>query len=212
MVRPVAGKAGQTITFSAPSALTRASATGPMLPCGVESKVEQYLKKNWRQPCSRSHSSASSDCATACSGAMLRVFNATTPASTPASAFPRGTPQYCVVAMPFLTSVLARSDDPVKSSPMQPSSMLPVLVAFRRQVDAALGGVELDQCHIPLAPHACGGSRAVALERGLRNRQVQLRAGRRIRDDAQILDEDVDRRMRPVVAIGDVGATVPEHP
>ena len=44
-VRPVAGNAGQTSTGArVPSASISASITGPMLPCGVESKVEQYLK------------------------------------------------------------------------------------------------------------------------------------------------------------------------
>ena len=43
-VRPVSGKAGQTGDSSAPSVVISASATGPMLPWGVESKVEQTLK------------------------------------------------------------------------------------------------------------------------------------------------------------------------
>ena len=42
------GKAGQTMTLCAPSASASASATGPMLPSGVESKVEQYLNRIWR--------------------------------------------------------------------------------------------------------------------------------------------------------------------
>ena len=44
MVRPFSGKAGVMITKSAPSSSISASVTGPMLPCGVESKVEQTLK------------------------------------------------------------------------------------------------------------------------------------------------------------------------
>ena len=44
MVRPLAGKAGQAMVKDVPSACINASATGPMLPRGVESKVEQYLK------------------------------------------------------------------------------------------------------------------------------------------------------------------------
>ncbi len=44
MVRPFSGKAGQAIAKSLPSASSSASATGPMLPAAVESKVEQYLK------------------------------------------------------------------------------------------------------------------------------------------------------------------------
>jgi hypothetical protein len=44
MVRLLAGKAGQAMENWQPSASIRASATGPMLPLAVESKVEQYLK------------------------------------------------------------------------------------------------------------------------------------------------------------------------
>jgi hypothetical protein len=43
-VRLLAGNAGHTTVRSDPSASSSASATGPMLPAGVESKVEQYLK------------------------------------------------------------------------------------------------------------------------------------------------------------------------
>jgi hypothetical protein len=43
-VRPLAGNAGQAIVKFTPSSSINASATGPMLPAGVESKVEQYLK------------------------------------------------------------------------------------------------------------------------------------------------------------------------
>ena len=50
--RPLAGKAGQAIVKSVPSASISASATGPMLPRSVESNVEQYLKKNCRHPAS----------------------------------------------------------------------------------------------------------------------------------------------------------------
>lgn len=122
-VRPAAGKAGQKITASAPSASASASATGPILPCGVESKVEQYLNRNCRQPWARSQSSAASDWRTASAAGTERVFSATTPASTAGSAGTSGMPQYCTVRMPALTSVLPRSDEPVKSSPIQPSSM-----------------------------------------------------------------------------------------
>ncbi len=44
MVRPCSGEAGQMRVIVSPSASSRASATGPMLPSSVESKVEQYLK------------------------------------------------------------------------------------------------------------------------------------------------------------------------
>ena len=44
VVRPCSGEAGHTRVVSSPSASSSASATGPMLPAGVESNVEQYLK------------------------------------------------------------------------------------------------------------------------------------------------------------------------
>jgi hypothetical protein len=97
--------------------------TGPMLPSGVESKVEQYLKRIWLAPWARSQSQAASDCATASAAGIDRDLSATTPASTPGSAGSPGSPQYCTTRMPPRASVLARSDDPVKSSPMHPSSM-----------------------------------------------------------------------------------------
>jgi hypothetical protein len=43
-VRPLSGKAGVAIEKSVCSASISASVTGPMLPCAVLSKVEQYLK------------------------------------------------------------------------------------------------------------------------------------------------------------------------
>ena len=49
--RPVAGKTGQTTASSAPSRSSSASATGPILPSGVELKVEQYLNRNCSHPC-----------------------------------------------------------------------------------------------------------------------------------------------------------------
>ena len=66
---------------SAPSASSSASATGPILPFSVESKVEQYLKKNCRTPALRSHSSAASDIPMASSTGLVRDFRATTTAS-----------------------------------------------------------------------------------------------------------------------------------
>jgi hypothetical protein len=43
-VRALSGNAGVAIVKSQPSSSISASRTGPMLPCGVESKVEQTLK------------------------------------------------------------------------------------------------------------------------------------------------------------------------
>ncbi|CPU63017.1 Uncharacterised protein [Mycobacteroides abscessus] len=42
-VRPASGKPGTTTALRAPVSSSSASATGPMLPSGVESNVEQYL-------------------------------------------------------------------------------------------------------------------------------------------------------------------------
>lgn len=52
-----------------------------MFPRGVESKVEQYLKYILSAPRSSSQFTAASDSATASSGAMERLFSATTTAS-----------------------------------------------------------------------------------------------------------------------------------
>ena len=43
-VRLLSGKAGVAMVKSQPSASISASVTGPMLPAGALSKVEQYLK------------------------------------------------------------------------------------------------------------------------------------------------------------------------
>jgi hypothetical protein len=53
-----------------------------------------------------------------------RDFSAITPASTDASAGTDGTPLYCTTAIPAFANVLARSLDPVKSSPIQPSNIV----------------------------------------------------------------------------------------
>src|SRR3546814_18017918 len=59
-LRPVAGKAGQTTATGPSSASSSASAPGPMFPAGVESNVEQYVKRNCLQPWRFSQSGASS--------------------------------------------------------------------------------------------------------------------------------------------------------
>ena len=124
-LRRFLGNAGQAMVKSVPSAAISASATGPMLPASVESKVEQYLKKNWRQPAASSHWSAASDCATASAAGMVRDLRAITTASaSTASAGPAGTPIICTARMPARTRVPARSVAPVKSSAMQPNIAL----------------------------------------------------------------------------------------
>ncbi len=123
IVLPFTGKAGQAMEKSSPSASSSASATGPILPSSVESKVEQYLKKICRAPFPRSHSSAISDWSTASPAGMVRDFSATTTASASGTGWSAsGTPITWIVRMPLATSVLARSVAPVWSSAMQPSS------------------------------------------------------------------------------------------
>jgi len=85
-----------------------------MLPSSVESKVEQILNRTCPAPRSRSHCSASSDRATACAGAIERLFSDTTTASAAGrSSVSRGTPIVCTTLRPFRDSMLARSEAPV---------------------------------------------------------------------------------------------------
>ena len=100
-----------------------------MLPPGVESKVEQYLNINWRQPCACSHFSAARDCTTASPAGIDRLFRATTPASISSGAGVEGTPRNWAVRKPPcpgspLASVLPISLAPVKSSAITPSSII----------------------------------------------------------------------------------------
>ena len=117
MVRPVAGNAGQTMTGSfICSALTKASMTGPMLPAGVESNVEQYLNMICSQPCSNNHVNACKEFATASSIRHERDLSEMMPASTDSLAGTVGVRTYCTVFMPpwasdlrFLVSYMAYS-------------------------------------------------------------------------------------------------------
>ena len=52
-----------------------------------------------------------------------RDFNAITPASADYSAGADGTPLNCATTIPAFANVLARSLEPVKSSPIQPSNI-----------------------------------------------------------------------------------------
>ena len=93
-----------------------------MLPSSVESKVEQYLNRICPAPRADSHSSAASDCRIASAAGIVRDLSATTTAwAAPGPTSGPGTPISCTVAMPWRTSMLARSVAPVKSSAMQPS-------------------------------------------------------------------------------------------
>src|SRR5215472_1201515 len=124
MLRALAGNAGQASAKPQSSAEISASATGPILPSSVLSKVEQYLKKNCRQPAVRSHSRAARLSSTACRTGVVRDFSATTTASAlGAASSGRGTPISCTVRIPPRTSMEQRSVAPVKSSAIAPSSM-----------------------------------------------------------------------------------------
>ena len=54
-VLPLTGRDGHSSVYAKPNFSITASATGPILPRSVESKVEQYLKYRWRAPWSSSH-------------------------------------------------------------------------------------------------------------------------------------------------------------
>src|SRR5581483_9251631 len=207
MVRPPSGTAGQAMVKPQPSACISASVTGPMLPLGVESKVEQNLKWICRAPACLSQASAASDWATASAGGMVRDFSATTTASTASASGASGMPMVWMVRMPPRTSMLARSVAPVKSSAMQPSSM--GASSTLRQVDA---GEDLDHRGIVLAAVACGGGHQEHLVRGGGQRQGKRRSLACLQHDPQVLDEDVHRRARQVVAGDDVRRPVLEHP
>jgi len=49
-ILPLTGNAGEIIVYLILNSSSIASITGPMLPCFVLSKVEQYLKYNCLQP------------------------------------------------------------------------------------------------------------------------------------------------------------------
>ncbi len=98
-MRSLAGKAGQASAKPHRSASTSASATGPILPASVLSKVEQYLKKNCRHPAACSQRSAARLSRTASPAGTVRDFSATTTASASGGG-PSGTPISCTVRIP----------------------------------------------------------------------------------------------------------------
>ena len=126
------GRAGDDALDAERSA--SASPTGPILPSGVESKVEQYLKTNLPAALAPAASRApASDCATASAAGIERLFSATTPASISAGAGSVGRPRNCAVREPPwpgnpLASVLAMSLAPVKSSAITPSNIVLFLI------------------------------------------------------------------------------------
>ena len=92
---------------SAPSASSSASATGPILPAGVESKVEQYLKKICPAPAPAARRARSSDMATASAPGCVRDFSAITTASA-SGIGPAGMPIVCTVLMPAAASIIGQ--------------------------------------------------------------------------------------------------------
>ena len=124
MVRALAGKAGQNTAEEAPSSSSSASATGPMLPASVESKVEQYLKRICFAPRSRSARALASDWATASAAGEVRDLSETTTAWASGSAdADAGTPIACTTLMPARCSMSATSVAPVRSSATTPRSI-----------------------------------------------------------------------------------------
>src|SRR3954447_7235019 len=92
-----------------------------MLPAGVESNVEEILKKICRTPSSSSQASAARESRTASSAGVVRDFSATTTASTSPRSRSRATPKVWTTRMPSRRSVLQRSVAPVTSSAIAPS-------------------------------------------------------------------------------------------
>src|SRR6185312_956909 len=212
MVRLFSGKAGQAIVKVSPRSASRASATGPMLPRSVESKVEQYLKKYWRAPAACSRSSAARDIATASAAGTVRDFNATTMASAAGSGSPTGgTPITCTVRMPWRTSVLARSVAPVRSSAMQPRSSATAGLLPRRRQAGDRVGAELHAAGAAqllaglLEPGRIGGRRleAVLIQQMQRHRRLAEAADLHALLAAGKIGEPQHRAFR--VAIGETG-------
>jgi hypothetical protein len=89
--------------------------TGPMLPAGVESKVEQYLKKMLPTPASAvSQLRAASDIFTAEPASNARALSATTTAShTSSGVASSGGPNSRMVRSPCRRNAAATSVPPV---------------------------------------------------------------------------------------------------
>ena len=163
------GNAGQRKAKSQSSACISASATGPMLPLGVESKVEQYLKKNCAAPRASSQRNAVSESDTALSTGSVRDLSATMIASaSPGCVFSSGTPITWTTRIPCLTSVLARSDAPVKSSAIAPSSRLtavgPDNGSAWRQADRIWATTSSVTARVPMSPPNSFGRIRLALK------------------------------------------------
>src|SRR5262245_1225819 len=188
MVRALAGKAGQNTADCAPSSSISASATGPMLPASVESKVEQYLKRIWWAPPRRRARALASDCATASAAGAVRDLSETTMASASGrAAADAGTPIVCTTLMPARCSISATSVAPVRSSATTPISMSAGLDAVQA-VGGVLGG---EEHHVglgrrPAGMHDVGGD--VEHRAGLRRDRLAADDGReRALDDVDPL-------------------------
>src|SRR5690606_10460556 len=79
----IGGKSRANKRYFTPHLFEKPSATGPILPWSVESKVEQYLKNSCRAPRASKASALARDQRTASSAGLVRDLSATTTASAP---------------------------------------------------------------------------------------------------------------------------------
>ena len=121
-----------------------------------------------------------------------------------------GTPMVCTMRMPARTRLLARSVAPVKSSAMQPSTdgSCASPSASGSSMPGKILITALSSSLAKPAVEACMNIWCAVR----RERQRKLAGARRVEHQAEVLDEDVDRRQRRVVAGQHVRHAVLEHP
>ena len=130
-----------------------ASATGPILPFAVESKVEQYFQKNLCAPAACNHASAARHSATASSTAAVRHFKAITSNAAVSFGIASGTPRRSATGTPDRASIPARSVAPVKSSAIQPSRV--VMFPHPEAAGSHYAHRAWQLLHHPAAPDPC---------------------------------------------------------
>lgn len=121
--QPFSGKAGQYMVYFTPRSCIKASATGPILPSGVQSNVEQYFQKNLFAPARCSQLSAFLHSETASSNGAVRHFRAITSKGAVCSGRALGTPKRSDTRTPDRAKRPARSVAPEKSSAMHPMTV-----------------------------------------------------------------------------------------
>ena len=105
--------------------------TGPILPFFVESKVEQYLKIIFLHFLDFNHSKALTLSEIAFFIGIVLVLRAITTALYLFNfILLSGTPEYMPTDIPAFFKLFAISEEPVKSSPITPRSILTSLVLF----------------------------------------------------------------------------------